>query len=439
MRHIFYLLYFVAYSVVAQHTISGTIKTEKPHSYVLLYQTTPTGSDYLSQAQFKENGEFEIAIDSSFTPGLYKVIFALPAERYNFNLIVDTKEDIKLEYQDSLGIEFLESNENKLWQSYSRSMDMVHSAINNFYSKGSKDKDAYKSIIKTMADTQSSYEENSNGLLTNVLIKANRPYIPEKYEEFSTYANNVRKHYLDPIDFNSDIILSSDYITNKLSAYVFGMSADTSDDYFIGQINNIFDKINHLAPDVQLSLIYPVWEEFYSYGKDSVARKLVDTRMLDLAKKANNELLIELFESFKLNGVGAIAPDFKIDDTTNGKNLHTSLHALEGSEYYLLVFWSSGCSHCMAELPVLKENIKPFMNVQVVAFGLEDNDKGWNEAVQNYPDFIQVLGLNKWENETVEKYSIQSTPSFFILDKNKKIISKPNQVEDVIEFFKSKK
>ncbi|WP_455169248.1 TlpA family protein disulfide reductase [Aegicerativicinus sediminis] len=439
MKQISYLLLFFCLPIFSQHTISGTIITEKPHAFILVYETTPTGAEYVAQAQLKETGEFSLDIDSTFKPGIYKLVYALPAERHNFNFLVDGKEDIAFTYKDSLGLEFIESNENKLWHAYSRSLDLVHSAINNFYSKRSTDKNAFRQIIKTMEDTQESFEDNSKGLLVNDLIKANRPYIPKDYEDFETYAGNVRNYYLEPINFNSRLILSSDYISQKLAAYVFGMSSDMSDPYLIGQFDKILKKINHLDPETKLSLLYPLWEEFYAYGKDSVARILVDTVMLDLAKESNNDLMIEVFENFKLNGIGAIAPDFKIDDTSNGKNLHTTLHNLSGSDYYLLVFWSSGCSHCMSELPILKERIKEFTNVKVVAFALEDNDFQWKKTIINYPDFIHVLGLNKWENETVTQYSIQSTPSFIVLDKEKKIIEKPNEVNDVITFFREKK
>jgi len=45
--------------------------------------------------------------------------------------------------------------------------------------------------------------------------------------------------------------------------------------------------------------------------------------------------------------------------------------------------------------------------------------------IAEYPDFIHVLGLGKWDNPTSNAYGIESTPSFFLLDKDKKIIAKP--------------
>ena len=46
-----------------------------------------------------------------------------------------------------------------------------------------------------------------------------------------------------------------------------------------------------------------------------------------------------------------------------------------------------------------------------------------------------MLGLNKWENKTARTYNIMSTPSYFVLDVNKKIIAKPDALEDVKAFI----
>ena len=50
------------------------------------------------------------------------------------------------------------------------------------------------------------------------------------------------------------------------------------------------------------------------------------------------------------------------------------------------------------------------------------------------PNWHHVLGLNKWQNKTALTYSIVATPTYFILDANKKIIAKPNRLKDLEAF-----
>ena len=46
---------------------------------------------------------------------------------------------------------------------------------------------------------------------------------------------------------------------------------------------------------------------------------------------------------------------------------------------------------------------------------------------------------NKWDNKVVRTYQLVGTPSYFVLDKNKKIIAMPNSYKDVEAYFNAKK
>jgi hypothetical protein len=82
----------------------------------------------------------------------------------------------------------------------------------------------------------------------------------------------------------------------------------------------------------------------------------------------------------------------------------------------------------------LKENDK----VKVIAFSLEKDAIGWISFKKTLPNWHHVLGLNKWQNKIARTYNIISTPSYFILDANKKIIAKPTELKDVKLFFTKK-
>src|SRR5690606_27115784 len=111
------------------------------------------------------------------------------------------------------------------------------------------------------------------------------------------------------------------------------------------------------------------------------------------------------------------------------------LSELNTSERYLLIFWSSTCSHCLKELPEIRDtlkNIEP-QELQVIAFGLEEEEFPWKETVKDYPNFIHVYGEGKWENKTSNDYNITSTPTYFILDKDKNILEKPENLEALLK------
>ena len=158
-----------------------------------------------------------------------------------------------------------------------------------------------------------------------------------------------------------------------------------------------------------------------------LANYITETYLLELATTTNNKVLAQTITSYKNTSVGTKAPNFDVL-LENGK---TSLHQLDDAENYLVIFWSSGCGHCLKELPKVKELIATKPNLKVIAYGLEDDNIKWSEEIKNYPDFTHVIGLGKWDNQVVQTYGIAATPTYFLLNKEKIIIAKPYEYKEV--------
>jgi thiol-disulfide isomerase/thioredoxin len=101
----------------------------------------------------------------------------------------------------------------------------------------------------------------------------------------------------------------------------------------------------------------------------------------------------------------------------------------------MVVFWSTTCSHCLVEVPQLYEFIKDNSEVKVFAIALENDELGFNHYSEIFDKWTNILGLDKWQNKIARDYQINATPNYFILDANKKIISKPYALEDVKNYF----
>ena len=133
--------------------------------------------------------------------------------------------------------------------------------------------------------------------------------------------------------------------------------------------------------------------------------------------------------------VGRSAPDFSWKE--NGKEM--KLSTLNDGEKYLLIFWSTNCPHCVKEIPVLHESMKNRNDISIISFGIENDSVNWTEFVKTLPNWHNAIGThpeNKWDNEIVQTYQLLATPTYFVLDKNKKIIAIPDHMEDVQKYFK---
>jgi protein-disulfide isomerase len=73
----------------------------------------------------------------------------------------------------------------------------------------------------------------------------------------------------------------------------------------------------------------------------------------------------------------------------------------------------------------------------VIAAALEENKKDHEQFASKLPKWTNILGLKKWENEMAKAYKINATPTYFILDKDKRIIAKPEHFEDVKAYFEN--
>jgi len=418
--------------LMAQHKVSGKFSPVKDFTYAFLYQTTPTGTAYVDRSKVETDGSFSIALDSSAASGIYKIVYAIPPEDNNFDFIYDGKEDIKLTFDLEKGLEFKESNENKLWSSYTKSMELVNKAISNFYSKESSDKNAFNDIFKTLKETQEAYENTSRGTLAYTFIKANRPYIPTEFEDVSTYSKNLKRTFLNQVDFENPLLQSSDFLTDRVMAYVFGMASKADDESYKKDIAHLVELMSKATPTVKTSLLQMIWQHFADTNNEVMANYVSDTYLLDLAKEINYTQLADILTAYKNNSIGNRAQNFDIPNLENGQT--TSLYDLHGAERYLIIFWSSTCSHCAEELPKVKAIIP--QNTKVIAIGIEDGAENWQKEIKNYPDFIHVLGLEKWNNTIVKAYSINATPSYILLDKDKNIIAKPYDFEELQQVLK---
>ncbi len=429
MKRILFLIALLPSILLAQNTIKGKFSPAKDYNFALLYKVKPTLSDYVSNAEIQEDGSFEFKLDSTNTKGMYRLVYGVPQEDYNFDIIYNGKEDIELTFNSETGVEFKKSTENKLIASYTNSMSMVTQSIGNYFSQESKDTIALKAIFKTQKETQENFENATKDTIALEFIKANKPYIPQQVQDVKTYINNLKTHYFDHVDFNNKTLQSSNFLEERMLNYVFGMSSDSKDELenYKENIDVVYSYMKDAPNEVQRILLFDVWQQMSDLGFESIANYIAENYLMDIAVSLNDQELLHALILYKNISKGNVAPDFDIEIKEKDKLVEKKLSELQGSENYIIVFWSSTCSHCLDEVPQLQTFVKSLEKdkVKVIAIGLEDEPYRWKDLTYTYSDFIHVYGEGKWDNKIGDDYGVTATPTYFILDKDKKIISKP--------------
>ena len=455
MKKILALFVFITSIVNAQYSIKGTMTPPDKEDWVILYKLEGAKQKFISNSTIKketlniggqqqEIARFELKLPENAIPGAYRVTYRNKGA--GFVDFLFNKESVEFvfnpKYPDQ-SIVFTKSLENKVYRDYLEALNLSQRKIDSLqisYIKirSKSTKKEYKKAINETEYVQEYYESKSKGMLAHNFIKASKTENPSSaLDNTQDYLNSVVGNFFEHVDFKSDALFNSSFIIDKITDYVFLLNtAETQDlqqKLYKESITTVMEKVGtnkKLKKSVSEFLI-----ERFAGARNS---GIVDWLISDYYNKLPANLLDVKFKEEKIAdlraSVGRTAPDFAWKE--EGKAL--KLSTLADGENYLLIFWSTGCSHCLEEIPQLYDFMKSQTKTSVIAFGIEQEEFEWNEYIKKLYGWHNVMGTHpesKWENETVQTYNLTGTPSYFIMDKTKKIIAMPNSFKDVKDYF----
>lgn len=453
LKKILLILVLISFTANAQHSLHGKMKPVKDYSYIILNQLSSVNKKYIANAVVT-NGEFKIEIPKGSAPGVYRLEYDV-----NKNLFIDffyNNEEIDFEFHPdypSTLVTFSKSNENKLYQEYLDEISVVNNKLDSvqvkyFQTKNLKENKVltkiYTKELVNLKKIQEKFKKKSEGKLVKHYIKANkRHYKEELIKDTDEYLKNLKTHYYDNIDFSNEALTKSSFLIDKVMDYVLYLTNSKDPKTLITlhqkAITESLDKIKplELKNDIMQSILYLFAQRQNKAVTDYIFKNHFNKLPVALQDLEFKKMIKDLFKTT----IGEAAPNIKWD--VYGKPF--SLASLKKSEYYVILFWGSTCTHCLKEVPKFNEFLTTHKNIKALAIGIEDEKSkvGWKEETFELAHMTHILGLsetsNKWDNIYVRDYGITGTPSYFVLDSNKKIIAKPYDFVALQEFFKKLK
>ena len=428
-------------SVSAQITIKGTFEPATNYSWVILYRITGAQQRYVANTGLKD-GKFSIDMPENSIQGMYRLSYDLNNNGY-VDFIYNNK-DVALVFDPKNpgnSLKFTVSDENKNFKSYLTDITKNQNELDSLqftYFKSETQKKAKESYIvayKKLQNTQELYAEKSSATISESFIYALQKYnAPEMIETAQEYMNSTKEHFFDFIDFKNPLLINATIITKKVVNYVYYLN--TSDDdqtqqaLYKRSIIDVFEKIQD-QPTLQSELLTTLMYGFVQMQNLPLVDHLMDTYYKKLPPTAQDQQVIDDIANQTKTAIGRVAPDFNYD---NGKILD-QFHNVKTEEYIVLVFWSTSCSHCLNEIPKLHNYSKLHKNIKVIAVALEKDELGFNHYKEGLQNFTNILALDKWENPIARLYNINTTPNYLVLNKQKKIIAKPYDIEKLKAYF----
>nr|WP_299031324.1 TlpA disulfide reductase family protein [uncultured Tenacibaculum sp.] len=455
MKKLLALLIFTTSLVNAQYTVKGTMTPPDKGDWVILYKIEGAKQNFVANTTIKLDtviisgekqilGKFSFELPGTAAPGAYRATYRNTGA--GFVDFFFNKENVEFvfnpKFSDQSAVVFTSSRENKLYSEYLQAYNAVQKKIDSFQAAyietGDKEaKKGYKKELKELEDVQEMYENKSEGMLVNSFIKASQRYNSSNpHDNIQDYLSETVDNFFTHVDFKSETLFNSSFLIDRINDYVFYLNY--SDDKEVQQelikesIKNVMKKISSdkLEKAVTYYLISALTDKRNGPAVDWMFEEYFD----ELPDEDQDAEFKKEKLDILLATVGRVAPDFSWEE--NGQEF--KLSTLNDAEKYLLVFWSTGCPHCVKEIPELYKFMQSHKEVSVISFGIEHDATEWTEFVKSLPEWHNAIGTHpeyKFDNETVRKYNLLGTPSYFVLDKDKKIIAMPDHEEDVEKYF----
>jgi thiol-disulfide isomerase/thioredoxin len=254
---------------------------------------------------------------------------------------------------------------------------------------------------------------------------------PKTQEEWNEEFRYQKDHFFDNIDFLDKRFCYTNYFPKKIEEYLL-KQVETVPDTMAKVASRLVAKTMKDTTCYQLMLTTLTNYALQSniMGMESVWAKLAEDYYLKgLAGWADTTFLSDIRSEYKkvrFNRIGMTAKDLPLQDSLNRKVQLFNL----GRKYTLLVFFEPSCGHCKKEIPSLHDNLyKKYADkgLDVACVYMPVDKKEWLGFVNEH-HLHGTYWHNLWDpNRTSyywEFYNTATTPSIYLLDKDKKIIAK---------------
>ena len=376
--------------------------------------STLEGAKYIPLKEVnKKNGKWIIDVPKNYM-GMMRIYF--PENGKTVNLISENKDVvIKLTTNGDVisKIDFLDESNQK----------MAH--MTQIQRKKSQ-------VLPVLLEMKKLYNDNSAfdkalgseiHLLENSNIATNNHPFIQYYLDNSRFTSGQEDSNISTEEYiqffaNSGSMLET---SSLLRPALVGFLRKTSPETIDSEVDKLLEKVNLKTSRGQI-ILAELLSIFEIYELEKQKEKY-----FNLASSLNydvNGQLKSIVKAIKNTTIGAVLPDYSF--TSNVSN--TKAKTLSGvkADKKVVLFWSSTCSHCLKELHIISENYQKLKkkNIEVIAFALDSNSELYKEKTASLP-WINDTELKGWQSSYTETYNVRATPTYFVLDKNDKIIEKP--------------
>lgn len=472
-KSVLFLLFFIAAGIATAQTarnIEVDIKAFKGQQIYLGYYFGKN-QYVLDSAILNSDGKTNFTSKERLPGGIYFVVF--PGKRNLCEFVLGNNQQFGIVISDTinpaLDCRFINSPENERYNQYQKfisgmgnQLKTLEIQLEKTTSSGDSSKlknqiaQARKSITTWREDFKTQHPDD---ILTAFFKALDEPVVPAgdkhpggKYDSLYAYYY-YKNHYWDGVRFDDDRLIRTPFFEQKVDQY-FDNVIIQQPDSVIRECFHVLEKAKN-NPETFKYYLDKFIRKYVSpkyMGQDVVFLRLyekyfLDGQVYDWTNEKYKKFIFERYYSLVANVVGEPARDLTLTDTLGKvKNL-----ASINGKFIVLCFWDPTCGHCQKEVPKLDslfQNKWKNMGVVLVGIMTDGGKESWLKYIREH----HLAGWEHWyqteEQRTAEKnsgqasfrqlYDIFQTPMLYLLDKEKRIIAKRLNYEQLNEFIEKK-
>ena len=446
--------------------------TFKPFKNQFIYLGHYFGKQYpiIDSAKLDNNSQAIFKGAKSLPGGIY--LIGYPNKAGFFEILIDKNQHFSVIADTATirkGASFVNSPDNTLFVSYQQFMmekGMAINAARQGLVKATTAADSAKlnrqlfyndSLIKRYRENL--IEKNPKNILSTLLISMREPELPShlqrpknRQDSLSAY-RYFKQHYWDGVDFWDGRLGYRTFFDDKVDKY-YAELVEPNPDSVKKEIDRMlsFASINEeMNRFLLLKFLNRYLNQKYMW-EDAVFVHLFEKyfaqKTYSWLTEAGRKTITDRAYSLMANIMGSPAPDVALPDSTS--TIQT-LYGNASTPYTIVAFWDPTCGHCREVLPKLDSmyrNKWKSSGLQIFAIAKETDGtrNDWLKFIREHDlkGWTHVYYSKSEEKQRVDNgipgysqlYDIQSFPTLYLLDKEKRIVAKKltwEQIDEVLQ------
>ncbi|HLO80179.1 MAG TPA: DUF5106 domain-containing protein, partial [Chitinophagaceae bacterium] len=440
--------------------------TLKPFTSGYLFLAHHYGSKQMlvDSAAIDKNSQAVFQGKEKLAGGIYMIVF--PKKDGWMEVIIDKEQNFSVTADSADLIKSMTvtgSSDNQLFRDYLLYSQKYGGEMNELqkqYKAATKKADSAKLETQLQAKSKElkTYRdkfiaEHPQHLLSSIFKVFKEPSIPAEITDQNARNQYFRKLYWDSMDLNDERLIRTPVLQAKYDRF-FDDIVPPLPDTLIMEVDELMLRTRANEEMKKYTLLH-LTDKYVNpkyMGQDKVFVHLFTKYYIpgDADAWLNEKYRKFIFDrgySLMMNVIGEKAANLNMVDTSGKKR---TLYEVN-SPYTVVCFWDPTCSHCQVEVPKLDSLYKnkwKAKGVQLFGVMTDGGFEKWKAYIRehNLNNWIHVYQTQELKDNELKSgqpgfrqlYDVYQTPMLYLLDKDKKILAKKLNYEQLNEFLDHK-